>query len=468
MEDLMVNMVAAALWTILGILVIVTIVVGPKKLRRTTSILRRCCYPNARLKSIRSVLATVGCLVESWSHPREVDRAARRRVERHLLPGTEDDSEPQIRLQTCDELIDHDTRRAIIDYLSTLRSPSPGFLLPVTIERGFVAPLHLLDGLLEQFKQSWGTLIPAFDAAAYLGSDSLGPWRRRQASMFLVWLIWGPSIPVCTCAYWKGRLVLQYGYGDENNSIPLVIPEAKCEEWLRTLQGGPPARQFAVKGNLRLAPSSEHFGHAQDRLHGGLVLEYESHQLKSGPNYYTAYVWVIFVISQEPEPGVPNTVTPPWYPLHDSRKRDLPRWLDVLPFFEHANIADANTYTSAKEQLASKIFPTLQRIVNDVDPKGAVRLRFEYGCAVDDAACDGDVDRQTLAVPPIGKTIRALLEERKQHIPRELADRVRLDHRENQDFAACHLPDMIKDLYGHLKRESERLQKPESERLQGT
>ena len=427
---------------VLGGFLFVFFTVGWRRLSSISRLLRTFRFADQRLRWFRAWLETVKCLVENWRTPHDVYRTARLRVEHHLLSAGTDAAHDQIRLATCDDLIDDDTRKLLKEYLA--QTPDRRFLTSLAIERGFVTPLHLLAGLLAQFKQNWADLIGAFGTATYLDGDHLEQWRQRQASMFLVWLIWGPSISICTCKYWSGALALQYGYGDENNSIPLLIPDAKREEWFDRLRAGALARQLGVTGRLRLAPARELFGRAQDRFHDELVLEYEASAPAAGPNYYTAYVWVIFVISQEQPSPHGGAGVSAWHPLRDRNGRSLEKWLNVLAFFEHANIADEHAYESAKEQLASKVFPTMQRIVDEVDADGRVGLRFVYGCAIDDSGCDSP----KLAVPPPGKSIRDHL---RTGVPDTLALRVQFDPRGNHDFSACRLPAMVKELDEHLK-----------------
>src|SRR5262249_15204118 len=55
--------------------------------------------------------------------------------------------------------------------------------------------------------------------------------RELRSFLFNCWLLWGPSIQPCSCEQWAsgsgaGRsvdLMIQYGYGDENNSIDILV-----------------------------------------------------------------------------------------------------------------------------------------------------------------------------------------------------------------------------------------------------
>lgn len=104
------------------------------------------------------------------------------------------------------------------------------FINPIAIKNGFIAPLHLLSGLLVHFGEKWPTIIDSFNIEARM-ANKLAFGRRpddlRQIQLFIYncWLLWGPSIPICShnCRQWRGDLItMQYGFGDESNSIDIV------------------------------------------------------------------------------------------------------------------------------------------------------------------------------------------------------------------------------------------------------
>src|SRR5262249_40613877 len=62
--------------------------------------------------------------------------------------------------------------------------------------------------------------------------------QRLQTFLFDCWLLWGPSIPLCTCEAWHGgRPAPQFGVGDENNSLALLFENALSLEELRRFFG---------------------------------------------------------------------------------------------------------------------------------------------------------------------------------------------------------------------------------------
>lgn len=98
---------------------------------------------------------------------------------------------------------------------------SPAFLSRIAISTGFAAPLHLLTGVLARYEQEWQPVAEGYGRSVIQADDPYryGTARRIQSFIFDCWLLWGPSIPVCTCPQWFGEVALQYGYGDENNAL---------------------------------------------------------------------------------------------------------------------------------------------------------------------------------------------------------------------------------------------------------
>jgi hypothetical protein len=161
---------------------------------------------------------------------------------------------------------------------SAHRQSADSFISQVRVKRGFVAPLHLVSGLLAECEDDWGPVIEDYGRQvaqplpAIPGAD--GPQRfasrdgelrlqRLQTFLFDCWLLWGPSIPICTCEAWyAGRPVLQFGFGDENNSLALLFEDPIPVEQLRRFFSGEHVRGTAlavkttnVVGHVQWGPS---------------------------------------------------------------------------------------------------------------------------------------------------------------------------------------------------------------------
>jgi hypothetical protein len=243
-------------------------------------------------------------------------------------------------------------------------------LATVNVLYGFIAPQFLVAGLMSHFEDDWRPVLKAYATEA---TDPGLPARRLeslQASQWNLWLVWGPSIPICRCDQWRGRHAFQYGYGDENNSLPLLEIDDDASgsplalgPLARGLQaGGRAAALVNLAGRLRWGPQflvgtqpepgsqPEDFlrdddpdddddpdtpptgpGTAQVRLadaqaalfcasepqqaqRDGLVLQLSSLLNTSSDTraYFSAYLWLMFLVAG-PAPAVvaEDTVGPP-------------------------------------------------------------------------------------------------------------------------------------------------------------
>src|SRR3546814_8091673 len=70
--------------------------------------------------------------------------------------------------------------------------------------------------------------------------------RQIQLFSYFCWLSWGPSIPICACREWGSPFgVVQFGYGDENNSIEVVGKRDEIGKALAALLGRQHAQEHA-------------------------------------------------------------------------------------------------------------------------------------------------------------------------------------------------------------------------------
>ncbi|QTQ35081.1 TIR domain-containing protein [Aromatoleum petrolei] len=95
-------------------------------------------------------------------------------------------------------------------------------LCRIRVNLGFVAPQFLVAGLLSHFEDDWRPVLNAYQHSIPKAAIRTGAFESLQASQWNCWLVWGPSIPICRCEQWQGKFAYQYGYGDENNSLPLI------------------------------------------------------------------------------------------------------------------------------------------------------------------------------------------------------------------------------------------------------
>jgi hypothetical protein len=79
------------------------------------------------------------------------------------------------------------------------------------------------------------------------------PRRRllqRLQTLFDCWLLWGPSIPLCTCMAWHGGSGAAIGFGDESNSLALLPERALSTEALRALRQRAGPRQHTCRQGI--------------------------------------------------------------------------------------------------------------------------------------------------------------------------------------------------------------------------
>lgn len=351
-----------------------------------------------------------------------------------------------IEVDTCSQLVD---KPGIEHYFDALRSqrPSseeePAFLSKVAIGAGFIAPLHLLTGVLARYEEEWQPIVEDYGRSVIRPDDCFRyvETRKVQSFIFDCWLLWGPSIPLCTCPQWSGAVALQYGYGDENNSLTLLCASPEIVRALAGSDNQPPgafAVQASAVGTLKWGPSlprrdvcpAQHSIWRDERL----VLEVRdlSDLRRSGGSeeqvwatYYSAYLWIAFVMC--------DLAT--GEPFHPDEK-----WRDLIPFFEHGNIADAEVYDFHTGQLARKAAFGALRLL---DNEPSLALRFV--CAIDEPGCGYHLVYPT----PPGRTIRKKLETFLD-LP-ETPDRLILDSDpwpwKDGDYSACALPEIVESYY---------------------
>ena len=86
--------------------------------------------------------------------------------------------------------------------------------------------------------------------------------------------------------------------------------------------------------------------------------------------YYSAYLWVMFVICDDR--GTPLYRSEPWRGL--------------LPFFEHANIAEEQSMAMLERHLILKTVSSVQRLLRELP-----RLQLRFVCAIDDSGCGSNL-----------------------------------------------------------------------------
>ncbi len=304
------------------------------------------------------------------------------------------------------------------------------FVSDVRIASGCITFHSLLTGLLSEFDDNWPRVLASLPDIAK-GDRRVGHELQEQIrSQLTCWLLWGPSIPACSCELWNGGNALQFGYGDENNAVPLfarrpgtLLDHLKVElehhrDWGRTLAFPVSVRGVPCWG--RHLPRTAVSEVQRDVLCGDHAYLESQEVLPATTRdaYYSAYVWLLLVLCDGDGSPLRGGAEP---------------WHDMLPMFEHGNIADEGSYALLKRQLARKAAQFARDL--SLSHPG---LRLAYACALDDPGPDhpGKIHYATSS-PSI-----------REQLCIELSSQTDLvSFRELETYCACHLPDLIASFY---------------------
>jgi hypothetical protein len=143
---------------------------------------------------------------------------------------------------------------------AALAEDEVGSLARIDVQWGFIAPQFLVAGLMSRFDDDWRPVLGVYRQSLPKPGARDGGFANLQASQWNCWLVWGPSVPICRCLQWGGHYAFQYGYGDENNSLPLLDTQAGPGESVldelaqQIVQQGQGAGVAKLTGRLRWGP----------------------------------------------------------------------------------------------------------------------------------------------------------------------------------------------------------------------
>jgi hypothetical protein len=307
-----------------------------------------------------------------------------------------------------------DSRALIKHYFDALEdlgeATDSSFISTAEFRIGYLAPLYLLTGLINRFGEEEGWKLILNNYGRLIERDRevySAELVELRSFLFNCWLLWGPSISPCGCERWqcaqhnaRNDVILQYGFGDENNSIDVLIKGGKDAAAVRKIKDrlnsvdntqrksefnpiATMAAPFSIKGTFRWGPIlGDQVPPAQKSLQGGattgrIVLECNSESVNevdtaASSKYYSAYIWIMFCIETlDGKPFFPDA-----------------RWKNLLVYFEHGNIAEPTTFQTLKESLVTKACSSIAEILKRTADGN--RLRIKYVCALDDSFCCPD------------------------------------------------------------------------------
>ena len=441
---------------------------------------------NVNLTFVARVLIEFLLLVGEPQKPENLENSVRKVLKQ----------EEAIEIENC--FIIQKKSEEIIKYLEKIRELSlinneedADFLCLVKIQEGFIAPLYLITGPLRKFDEDWPKIGKEFGNSlknSGCASPSLSRLQSLQSSNFATWIGWGPSIPICKCQQWEYdnlevQVTLQYGFGDENNSLQLLIPDISEEETFKKIFGEQEQRiseiivrkvAIIVKPSLlcqktqnKLAcairevnsrePNQQQFDNSH--LKNDLFLKLEESKnieikgepkkidgkVKEAIGYYTAYVWILFGVTTENTPDE-------FISKFDIVNRDTPEnqhgWRSLLPFFEHVNLADPIAYKLQKKSLVYKALEFIKNYQGEDDIQRE-DLKFIYLCAFDNPNCSTTGEFNLILQPKPEESILNILkdlkkEEKYKNLPIEISE-------DAGNLASCYLTELISRLNKHLE-----------------
>ena len=297
-------------------------------------------------------------------------------------------------IPNCTLLIDEEFSVAVSRYFTFFSDPKvmktfgitdsrlPWVIL-VRIEETYVTPTCLLTGLLSKYEENWSEFIKRYVSSAYISendedlSDNI---LSNELYLTFAWLLWGPSYEIDYQNYWDG--LCQLSYGDESNSIPAVVNRESSvldELKARFLDRSDKRYGTLLSVQLRLCENREFFRRERSGISAGNAYFYDKLEAgdfsfaarlesynpyvnyKEKKYYCTAYVWLLFEQDIEEE-----------YAFRPEK---------TVAFFEHANLADTDTYLFLVDSLIEKSLRHFETVFQN---PAYTKRKYRFVCGMND------------------------------------------------------------------------------------
>ncbi|HEY0986724.1 MAG TPA: toll/interleukin-1 receptor domain-containing protein, partial [Kofleriaceae bacterium] len=265
---------------------------------------------------------------------------------------------------------------------SDASAPTNLVTLPLRIDEAYLSPLWLMKGLITRLDQDWPPLVSSY--TRLVKTDALNALDDLHYYIEFCWLAWGPSVvTTAVLAEDDAFMVVQVAFGDDANSLPLIMKKAmwhRIEHKLGKRESGWPVRLDNV---LIVRPGSDDFFRTIRRhpLFAGIFSEPDEVALylpcddaphadgevgalidKQDAYYSTAYLWLMLVQVPCAEVGVAARCT-----LEPGK---------AIPFFEHANFAMTKGLLFLQHCLARKAIYHVLECEKDPDYRAKGYYRF--------------------------------------------------------------------------------------------
>jgi len=242
------------------------------------------------------------------------------------------------------------------------------FITHVEIDEGYIVPITFITGLNDRYDEDWVKILSNFFTA--FGTDAKPETAILPEELYFTynWLMWGPSYQN---KYQKDKYkLIQYGYGDESNSVNVILDNSERSEQIWNLfcheaeVSGEKKFGYNCSLKARIVDTTAYYKLRYDKIDIRslpFLKRLSSEQLaipflvelidfniktshKAENYFFSAYLWIMFGLIDKDNPSF----TP--------RKS--------VTFFEHANLADINNYNFLAESLIYKCFKHFDYIAN--------------------------------------------------------------------------------------------------------
>ena len=274
------------------------------------------------------------------------------------------------------------------------------FLMTIKIEEAYVMPTCLLNGLLSFYDENWEEFIRQYVSTAY-SEDVEHVHKILPDELFYTfnWLLWGPSYELeYRNGLWGG--LCQISYGDESISIPAIANTSKMvngensgdevtvamrlrDKFIEKENLDNGRYGVLVSANIRIYdeipfyktfekeinPHNYYFYEKikKDELPFGIkIVDFACiTNYKTYKYYATAYVWTLFI--------------------EEGDEDDVFRPEKCVAFYEHANVADKQTYQFLIESVINKSLNHFKRLF---ESKKYTERKYRFLLAMNDRIAD--------------------------------------------------------------------------------
>lgn len=278
------------------------------------------------------------------------------------------------------------------------RKPTNLLSHPLNIGKVYVAPLRLVAGLITRLDENWPPLVASYKMLVQ--NSQLDRLDDLHYFIEFCWLAWGPSILTTSLLDQNNTfMVIQAAFGDEANSLPLIMKKAKWNSMEVKFKNRYYGWPVSLKNVIVVRPGSDRFfdefqideylfkdiffdTNLADTKQVALYLPHDDDGYLEGEIntiisaqeacYSTAYVWLMLEQIDKEEVTTEG--------LRDITMKPG----KVIPFFEHANLGTTKGLMFLQHCLARKAIYHILECEIDPEYKDKGYYRFATALFPDD------------------------------------------------------------------------------------